>query len=167
MRNKVRSFWIEAQLLYHTHRANRIQQRLRHSLERQKDGGKLKRQFQSFLAAVRKQERCNVALHRQANKKILSVTRPMEGLEITRFAQSQLTQYDIAVVTTHHECGDWGDVSPSLWLQNNSNRLEGKGRILSVHTTASQKRVLIVSEEGQACLMMEEEYPCWNSLYPA
>ena len=167
MKKKIPSLWIEAMLLYYTHKADRMQRRLKLCMDHQRGPGKINRQFQSFLAAVRKQERWNVQLRRQTNKNILAVGKPIEDLEITLYAQSKLTQYDITVATVHHECGYWGDVPQSLWLQNNHNRLEGKGRVLSVYTTTAGERALVLSEDGQACLMMEEEYPCRNSQYPA
>jgi len=81
------------------------------------------------------------------------------GLYITPGARDALTNQDTLSAVTRHARGDWGDVGPQDWEENELSLREGF-RLFSVYHASNGTRFWIITEADRSAttILLPEEY---------
>ena len=87
--------------------------------------------------------------------------RPVAEVEVvyaTHSAMARLPWYVMLEAVAVHTTGDWGEVSPKLWLTND-RAVASAGRICSGHRSLDGRKFWVVSEGSprRATIMMPED----------
>ena len=76
----------------------------------------------------------------------------------TRNALSTLTHEEIAAAISRHGSGDWGEVGPDDWAENELSLKEGF-RLFSVYRVRDQKFWIITeSDRSATTVLLPEDY---------
>lgn len=84
---------------------------------------------------------------------------PLGQSVATPNALSRLTAPDISTALARHVAGDWGDVCPEDWHENELSLREGY-RILSAYRSAAGEKFWIITEADRSSttILMPEDY---------
>jgi len=84
---------------------------------------------------------------------------PLGQLVITRGALEVLDEEDVRKALSRHVTGDWGEVDPEDWKENDFS-VENGYRILSSYTSKKGVRFWIISEADRSVttILLPEEY---------
>lgn len=80
---------------------------------------KLSAAYESFLRAIRSEQRALVTLkalkQKYSGRPILMKIREIGQYSVSRKAKEILSETDIVCALERHKCGDWGDISADDW----------------------------------------------------
>ncbi len=84
---------------------------------------------------------------------------PLGQLVITRGALEVLDQEDVQSAVSRHVNGDWGEVDPEDWKENDFS-VENGFRILSAYTSKKGVKFWIITEADRSAttILLPEEY---------
>jgi hypothetical protein len=83
---------------------------------------------------------------------------PLGRVVATRNALSTLTPEEIAAALARHALGDWGEVGPDDWAENELSLKEGF-RLFSVYRARDQKFWIITeSDRSATTVLLPEDY---------
>jgi hypothetical protein len=83
---------------------------------------------------------------------------PLGHVVATRNALSTLTPEEIATAIARHASGDWGEVPPDAWAENELSLKEGF-RLFSVYRARDQKFWIITeSDRSATTVLLPEDY---------
>jgi hypothetical protein len=84
---------------------------------------------------------------------------PLGQLVITRGALEVLDQEDVQSAVSRHVNGDWGEVDPEDWKENDFS-VENGFRILSAYTSKKGVKFWIITEADRSAttILLPKEY---------
>jgi hypothetical protein len=83
---------------------------------------------------------------------------PLGRVVVTRNALSTLTPEEIGAAIARHASGDWGEVGPDDWAENELSLKEGF-RLFSVYRVRDQKFWIITeSDRSATTVLLPEDY---------
>ena len=84
---------------------------------------------------------------------------PLGQTVITSNANSQLVAADVAKALSRHAQGDWGEVCPADWQENELSMKEGF-RLLSAYRDSRDTRFWIITEADRSAttILLPEDY---------
>ena len=84
---------------------------------------------------------------------------PLGQTVATRNALSRLTAEDVQNALTRHVVGDWGEVCPEDWQENELSLREGF-RLLSVYRSNAGEKFWVITEADRSAttVLMPEDY---------
>jgi hypothetical protein len=89
----------------------------------------------------------------------ISTSFPLGQTVITSHALGTLHPEDVCRAIQRHAAGDWGDVCPEDWSENELSLKEGF-RLLSVYRDRNQTKFWIITEADRSstCVLLPEDY---------
>jgi hypothetical protein len=90
---------------------------------------------------------------------IVSKFFPLGQTVITSHALSTLHPADVYAALQRHAAGDWGEVGPEDWAENELSLKEGF-RLLSAYHDRNQTKFWIITEADRrsTCVLLPEDY---------